>query len=102
MLRAALCPEDCSYCSQSKDSTADIPKYNFLRRDAILEGARLAAERQSRTYCIVISARGPSDRELAAVESVVPEIKQRYGLHICGLSRSVDPGASRKAQGMRR
>lgn len=81
--KSGLCPEDCSYCSQSKVSTADIPRYNILNRDKLLDGARVAAERQSKTYCIVISARGPNEREMHAVETIVPEIKQRFGLKIC-------------------
>jgi biotin synthase len=81
--KSGLCPEDCGYCSQSKISTADIPKYNLLNREKLLDGARLAAESQARTYCIVISARGPNEREMEAVESIVPEIKQRYNLKIC-------------------
>ncbi len=81
--KSGLCPEDCGYCSQSKVSEAEIPRYNLLSRDKLLEGARIAAERQARTYCIVISARGPNEREMAAVTSIVPEIKQRYNLKIC-------------------
>jgi len=81
--KSGLCPEDCHYCSQSKISDAPIPKYNILSRDKLLEGARLAAQRQSKTYCIVISGRAPNEREIQAVEKIVPEIKQKYGLNIC-------------------
>ncbi|MCA9178263.1 MAG: biotin synthase BioB [Planctomycetales bacterium] len=81
--KSGLCPEDCTYCSQSKDSEAEIPKYNLLSRDKLLEGARIAKLNNAQTYCIVISARGPSEREIQAVETIVPEIKQKYGLHIC-------------------
>jgi biotin synthase len=81
--KSGLCPEDCSYCSQSKVSEAEIPRYNLLNREQLLAGAAAAAERQAKTYCIVISARGPNEREIAAVEQIVPEIKQRYGLNIC-------------------
>ncbi len=81
--KSGLCPEDCNYCSQSKISTAPIPKYTILQRDKLLEGARLAAERQSKTYCIVISGRAPNEREMKAVETIVPEIKEKYGLNIC-------------------
>jgi len=81
--KSGLCPEDCSYCSQSKVSDAEIPKYNLLRREDILAGAKAAAERQAKTYCIVISARGPNEREMQAVETLVPEIKQQYGLDVC-------------------
>lgn len=81
--KSGLCPEDCSYCSQSKVSEAEIPRYNLLSRDKLLEGARLAAERKARTYCIVISARGPNEREMRAVTTIVPEIKQKYNVKIC-------------------
>jgi biotin synthase len=81
--KSGLCPEDCGYCSQSKVSDAEIPRYNLLSAPKLLEGARLAAERQSKTFCIVISARGPSEREMEAVCRIVPEIKARYDLNIC-------------------
>lgn len=81
--KSGLCPEDCGYCSQSKISDAEIPKYNLLSRDKLLDGARVAAQRGAKTYCLVISARGPNEREVAAVESIVPEIKEKYGLDIC-------------------
>ena len=81
--KSGLCPEDCGYCSQSKISDAEIPKYNLLSRDKLLEGARMAHERQAKTYCIVISARGPSEREIQAVEEIVPQIKSQYDMKIC-------------------
>ena len=81
--KSGLCPEDCHYCSQSKISSAEIPKYNILSRDKLLEGAKLASEQKAKTYCIVISARGPNEREMKAVETIVPEIKEKYDLKIC-------------------
>src|SRR5262245_31755973 len=48
--KSGLCPEDCQYCSQSKVSTADIQRYNLLSREKLLDGARMAAERGSKTY----------------------------------------------------
>ncbi len=81
--KSGLCPEDCSYCSQSRVSKAAIPKYDILDRERLLDGARIAHERGAKTYCIVISARGPNERELQAVEELVPEIKRQYDLKIC-------------------
>ncbi len=81
--KSGLCPEDCHYCSQSKVSEAPVPKYNILQRDKLFEAAKIAAERGAKTYCLVISARGPNEREMKAVETVVPEIKEKYGLDIC-------------------
>lgn len=102
--KSGLCPEDCGYCSQSKLSTAPIPKYNLLNREQLLDGAREAAERQAGTYCLVISGRGPSDRELKALEQIIPEIKAEYPLKICAcLGLLTDEDAARlKACGVDR
>ncbi|MGB7344994.1 MAG: biotin synthase BioB [Pirellulaceae bacterium] len=81
--KSGLCPEDCHYCSQSKISTAPVPKYNILKRDQLMDAAKVAAESGAKTYCLVISARGPNEREMSAVEEIVPEIKSKYGLDIC-------------------
>ena len=94
--KSGLCPEDCGYCSQSKVSEAEIPRYNLLSREKLLDGARLAAERGSKTYCIVISARGPNEREMQAVETIVPEIKQRYDLKICACLGLLTPDQARR------
>ncbi len=100
--KSGLCPEDCNYCSQSKLSTAEIPKYTILSREKLLEGAKAAFERKSKTYCMVISGRAPNEREMKAVESIVPEIKEKFGLNICaclGLL-SPDQAARLKAAGV--
>ncbi len=35
--KSGLCPEDCNYCSQSKDSTAPIEKYVMQNEAKLLE-----------------------------------------------------------------
>jgi biotin synthase len=67
-----------------------------------LDGAKLAAERNSKTYCIVISARGPNEREIAAVEEIVPLIKEQYNLKICACLGLLKPehAARLKAAGV--
>jgi biotin synthase len=81
--KSGLCPEDCGYCSQSKISSAPIEKYRMLSTEQLLDGARMAYERGSKTYCIVISGRAPSERELSAVEAVVPQLKNQFDLSVC-------------------
>lgn len=81
--KSGLCPEDCAYCSQSKVSDAEIPRYNLLTEEKIMAGAKMAAEQQAKTYCIVISARGPNQREMDAITTIVPKIKQAYNLKVC-------------------
>jgi biotin synthase len=94
--KSGLCPEDCGYCSQSKVSDADIPRYNLLSAPKLMEAAKLAAERQSKTFCIVISARGPTEREIDFVCSVVPQIKREYGLNICACLGLLAPEQARR------
>ncbi len=96
--KSGLCPEDCSYCSQSKVSDAEIPKYNLLSREKLLDGARIAAEQGACTYCIVISARGPSEREIQAVEAIIPEIKKQYDLKICACLGLLDDEQARRLE----
>ena len=94
--KSGLCPEDCGYCSQSKVSDAEIPRYNLLSAPKLLEAAKLAAERQSKTFCIVISARGPSEREIDFVCKIVPEIKQHYDLNVCACLGLLSPDQARR------
>ncbi|MDG2382426.1 MAG: biotin synthase BioB [Pirellulaceae bacterium] len=89
--KSGLCPEDCSYCSQSKVADAEIPRYNLLSEEKLMEGARIAFERESKTYCIVISARGPNEREIDAVTTIVPQIKAKYDLKICACLGLLSP-----------
>ncbi len=94
--RSGLCPEDCSYCSQSKTSDAEIPKYNLLNTEKLLDGARIASEQDAKTYCIVISARGPNEREIKAVEEIVPQIKSKYDLKICACLGLLKPDQAKR------
>jgi biotin synthase len=81
--KSGLCPEDCGYCSQSIVSEAEIPRYALLNEAKLMEGAERAVASQARTYCIVASGRGPSNREVDHIASTVAKIKDKYGLHIC-------------------
>ncbi|MBU6310074.1 MAG: biotin synthase BioB [Planctomycetes bacterium] len=94
--KSGLCPEDCSYCSQSKVSDAEIPRYNLLSAPKLMEAAKLASERQSKTFCIVISARGPTQREIDFVCEITPRIKQEYGLNICACLGLLTPEQARQ------
>jgi biotin synthase len=98
--KSGICPEDCGYCSQSIVSTADVPKYQLLSRDVLLEGAREAWARKAGTYCIVASGRRPSRRELAEVTAAVRTIKEELPLKICaclGLLSDEDAQELRRA-----
>jgi len=94
--KSGHCGEDCGYCSQSSFSKAEIPTYKLLDAEQILDGARVAAERRAKTYCTVISGRGPSQRDFDTITRVVPRIKAQFGLSVC-----VSPGLLTAEQAMR-
>ena len=81
--KSGLCPEDCNYCSQSKISTADIPKYTLLSESELLEGARRAKAAKAKVYCIAMSGRGPSKQELEYLTRAVRNIKSQIDIGIC-------------------
>ncbi|HEX2052102.1 MAG TPA: biotin synthase BioB [Actinomycetota bacterium] len=81
--KSGLCPEDCGYCSQSRVSTAPIPKYRMLSREVLVAGAHEAWARRAGTYCIVASGRGPSAKDLGEVTAAVRQIKQELPMKVC-------------------
>ena len=97
-VKSGLCPEDCHYCSQSKISTAPIPKYPMLSQTELVAGAQRAAESQACTFCIVASGRGPTDRELDHVIGAVREIKETTSLRVCACLGILKPGQAERLQ----
>ena len=81
--KSGLCPEDCGYCSQSSISTAAIESYPLKGRQEILAQARQAAEVGAKRFCLVISGRGPTDREIEGITDAVRAIKRELPLGIC-------------------
>ena len=90
--KSGLCPEDCGYCSQSHISTASIKRYGLMDKDDIVERAEQAVALKASTCCIVLSGRGPSEKEVRHVSEAARDIKERHpGLKLCacmGLLRS--------------
>jgi biotin synthase len=61
-----------------------------------MEGARQAVQSQARTYCIVASGRGPTEREVDHVARTVERIKGELGLHICCCLGLLSPDQARR------
>jgi biotin synthase len=78
-----LCPEDCGYCSQSRDSAAPIRKYPMKPRDEILAEAERAARAGATRYCLVLSGRGPTLERTRELAGIVREIKMRFPIGVC-------------------
>ncbi len=102
-IRNGACPEDCGYCGQSKDSSADIQPYKLKPVDQIVEDAVAAQQRGAFRFCMAMSGRGPSDRDVDHMCDAIKQIKSR-GIRTCLSAGILDqPKADRlKAAGLDR
>ena len=78
-----LCPEDCGYCSQNKDSDSAIRKYAMKSDEAILAEAEAAVAAGASRYCMVLSGRGPTIDRTKRIAGVIKEIKTRWPIEVC-------------------
>lgn len=83
-IKSGLCPEDCFYCSQSKLSKAPIPKYPLLDAEEIFKGVERACQAKAKRLCLVASGRGPTDREVEKIATLVEAVRKEFSyLEIC-------------------
>lgn len=83
-VKSGLCPEDCHYCSQSKDSEAPIDKYPLMSAEEIIANAERGMSVGAKRACLVASGRGPSHRELGQFCEAVKTLKDKHPhLEVC-------------------
>lgn len=99
-LQSGLCPEDCSYCSQSKDSKAPVEKYRLLSPDDVLAQADRAVAAGAARLCLVASMRGPGEREMASLDETVRKVKEKYPkLQVCASMGLLKEGQADRLKG---
>ena len=77
-VKSGLCPEDCHYCSQSKDSKAPIDKYSLMPTEKIMAHVEKALASGAVRACLVGSGRGPGSKELNQFCDSVKDLKEKY------------------------
>ncbi|PUZ30796.1 biotin synthase BioB, partial [Staphylococcus cohnii] len=81
--KSGICPENCGYCGQSRDMKQK-QRYALVPEEQIVSGAKVAHENNIGTYCIVMSGRGPSNKEIDHISRTVEEIKSNHPqLKVC-------------------
>jgi biotin synthase len=78
-----LCPEDCGYCAQNKDSKAAIRKYAMKSDEEILAEAERATRAGATRYCMVFSGRGPTLERTYKLAELVRRVKERFPIEVC-------------------
>jgi len=82
--KSGLCSEDCSFCSQSTRSKADIRKYPLIEEEEMVRAARDAKSRGAREFSIVSSGFAMRSRaELEKVGNAVERIRSEVGIETC-------------------
>ena len=82
--KSGACPEDCSFCSQSKSASAKVEEYAMESADEIVAGAKDALDMQALRYCVVTSSRAPSESEMQTICDAAAKIKeQNPQLELC-------------------
>jgi biotin synthase len=83
-MKSGLCPEDCSYCSQRKGSSAEVLRYTWIDAATASDAAERAVAAGAARICLVASGRGPSERDIERIIRTVKKIKERRPkLEIC-------------------
>jgi biotin synthase len=90
-----LCPEDCGYCSQSKNSGSGIRKYPLKSDAEIFAAAEEAAAAGASRYCMVLSGRGPTLERTRKLAELIRGVKQRYPIEVCLSAGLVDEEQAR-------
>lgn len=82
--RCGGCPEDCSFCAQSKSSKAVIEKYPLVSEKEICSAASHASENKAANFGIVTSGRAVNaSKELDSICSAVEKISHENKISPC-------------------
>lgn len=81
-IKTGTCPENCSYCPQSGHYKTGLQKQPLMGLSEVLSAAKLAKANGSTRFCMGAAWRGPSDKDLTTVCTMVSEVK-KLGLETC-------------------
>jgi biotin synthase len=76
------CPEDCHFCSQSAKFESIVKATPFLDPDEIMGAAQETAALGASEFCIVLAVRGPDERVMEQLLSIVPRMRDEVGINV--------------------
>src|SRR5699024_1741770 len=94
-IKTGGCPEDCSYCPQSRHFDTGIDNEALLELNTVLKAAKKARDQGARRFCMGAAWRSPTEKQLDAVITMIQEVKA-LGLETC-----VTLGMLKKGQAQR-
>lgn len=80
--KSGLCGEDCAFCSQSGRWATQGPVHGMRAPEEIAESARRAEESGADEFGIVVSGRGPDEKDFDGILSAVRAVRAACGLEV--------------------
>jgi biotin synthase len=90
------CPEDCHFCSQSAKFESVVKATPFLDVDEILGAAKETAALGASEFCIVLAVRGPDERVMSQLLSIVPRVRDEVGINVAVSAGILSPEQARR------
>lgn len=82
-IKTGGCAEDCGYCSQSAHhKQTGVPAGKLMAVEEVVQAARAAREQGATRFCMGAAWRNPKERDMAALTSMVSEVRA-LGLETC-------------------
>lgn len=81
--RSGNCSQNCTYCAQSKDSGADIDKYDFVSLDKLLHDGDIVGEKGFARHCIGLSGMHFADSEIDELVDNIRKLKEKSKAPVC-------------------
>jgi len=81
--RLGGCNQDCKFCAQAARYKTAYDKPTTVSDDQILRAAHAAKTSGVATFGIVYSGKTISETELARLERLLSQVKERFGLQVC-------------------
>jgi len=82
-VRSGLCPENCKWCAQSRQSDTGIETYPMLEQEKVLEHARAAAINDIGRFSLVASGRSVKGNALKEMCDTIRRIGNEVKINLC-------------------
>ncbi|MEX2393452.1 MAG: biotin synthase BioB [Actinomycetota bacterium] len=76
------CPEDCSFCSQSRHWPTPVRPEPFIDIPPLVDAAKRAQDAGATEFCIVLAVRGPDEKIMTQVLAAVDALHENTQMHV--------------------
>jgi biotin synthase len=93
-IKTGGCPEDCGYCSQSKDADSGVKATKLMDVQAVLQAAAQAKDHGSGRFCMGAAWRNPKDKDIPKLAAMIKGVRE-MGMETCMTLGMLTPSQAR-------